>query len=254
MRTIAVTAIFIGFITGASHAGSISRGPESGPTSRDSTSLGQGSVWVPYQMGADSAGLSGSGTTVRYNPTGAVLETWRISGNVDGLKVDPSTGLVWALQGSAGDTALTLIDPVTNGTHGSSYMSTADRGFDDVVFSSGQVFLNPAAAIDPAMIQSLTSPAVVASILTAVNDQGSTRPISSGEFDLTGEADQPIVFVENRLQNAVNDAVSSADTGGYFVLADIGANTAYVLTIVGLSSFAFVMYWRKIRQPEGSHR
>jgi hypothetical protein len=81
-------------------------------TSPDSVTVGNGSVWVAYQNGADSAGASGSSTVVRYSLDGTVMNTWTIKGNVDGLKVDPTTGLVWALQNNDGNSALTVINPV----------------------------------------------------------------------------------------------------------------------------------------------
>lgn len=84
-------------------------------TSPDSIGFGDGSVWVSYQNGADSPGASGSGTVVCYSLAGAVINTWTIAGNVDGLRLDPS-GKVWALQNNDGNSALTVIDPTTNAT------------------------------------------------------------------------------------------------------------------------------------------
>src|ERR1700758_61262 len=84
-------------------------GTSVGATQPDSVSYGDGSIWVAYTNGADSTGLSGSSTIVRYSTTGAVQTSWSIAGNVDGLRVDPSTGLVWALQNNDGNSALTVI-------------------------------------------------------------------------------------------------------------------------------------------------
>src|SRR5271167_3888599 len=74
-----------------------------GGTSPDSVSFGDGSVWIAYQDGADSAGAKGASTVVRYSPSGAIVNQWTIGGNVDGLKVDPTSGLVWALQNNDGN-------------------------------------------------------------------------------------------------------------------------------------------------------
>ena len=95
-----------------------------GGTSPDSVTYGDGSVWIAYQNGADTAGASGSSTVVRYSPEGAIENTWTIKGNVDGLKVDPSTGLVWALQNNDGNSALTVINPTTNATTSYKYGSS----------------------------------------------------------------------------------------------------------------------------------
>src|SRR5579872_3057112 len=84
-------------------------------TSPDSVFFGDSSLWVAYQNGADSTGASGSSTVVRYSPTGSVLHTWTIAGNVDGLRIAPN-GQVWALQNNDGNSALTVINPATNAT------------------------------------------------------------------------------------------------------------------------------------------
>ena len=93
------------FTTGAAVSG----------TSPDSIMFALGSVWVSYQNGADSTGASGSSTVVRYSQSGAVQHTWSIAGNVDGLRIDPSNQ-VWAMQNNDGNSALTVINPTTNGT------------------------------------------------------------------------------------------------------------------------------------------
>src|SRR5271165_7621446 len=49
-------------------------------TSPDSVEVGLGSVWISYQNGADSTGLFGSSTVVRYSWTGAVQNTWSVAG------------------------------------------------------------------------------------------------------------------------------------------------------------------------------
>jgi DNA-binding beta-propeller fold protein YncE len=51
---------------------------------------------------------------VRYGFNGAVQDTFLIAGEVDGLKVNPVTGVVWALQNQDGNSTLSLIDPTTN--------------------------------------------------------------------------------------------------------------------------------------------
>ncbi|MBV8897366.1 MAG: hypothetical protein JO051_12700 [Acidobacteriaceae bacterium] len=196
-----------------------------GGTSPDSVLFGDGSVWIAYQNGADSAGASGSSTVVRYTPAGKVLNTWSIAGNVDGLRVDP-TGLIWAMQNNDGNSALTVINPLTNATtpysYGTSYTAngnSAGRGFDDAAFTKGQVFLsetNPGSGTDPVVVRlttGLTSPLQIAGVLnstltgtnlatgaqasTTITDSDSLILTPTGTLALTGEADQTIVFIQN---------------------------------------------------------
>src|SRR5208282_2809421 len=63
----------------------------------DSITNGDGSVWVEYANTGVSTG-GGASEIVRYSLGGAVQNMYAISGLVDGLKVNPVTGTVWALQ------------------------------------------------------------------------------------------------------------------------------------------------------------
>src|ERR1700674_4698692 len=83
-------------------------------TGPDSITLSRNSVWVSYTNGADSTGLSGSSTIVQYNLHGRVRHTYSIAGSVDGLKVDPRTGRVWALQNQDGNSTLSVINSKTH--------------------------------------------------------------------------------------------------------------------------------------------
>jgi hypothetical protein len=113
-------------------------------TGPDSVALGQHSVWISYTNGADSTGAGGSSTVVEYKLNGKIKQTYTIAGSVDGLKMDPETGLVWAMQNQDGNSTLTLIDPKTNTTTGPiSYAAESSvQGYDDVVFRFDKVFLS----------------------------------------------------------------------------------------------------------------
>jgi hypothetical protein len=235
VTSVGLLALFAAQVPAASiNASVFATGTAVSSTSPDSIVAGDGSVWVAYQNGADSAGASGSSTVVRYSPNATVLHTWTIAGNVDGLRIDPS-GQVWALQNNDGNSALTVINPVTNATtaftYGSSYTANGNslsRGFDDVQFRNGSTFLsetNPGSGTDPVILQLTTpllSPLQVAGILnstftgtnlatglpgsTTITDSDSLILNPAGDLVLTGEADQEIVFVHN--PGAVNQTAS----------------------------------------------
>src|SRR5215469_16762611 len=159
-------------------------------TGPDSITLGRNSVWVSYTNGADSTGLSGSSTIVQYKSNGQVRDTYSIAGSVDGLKVDPRTGHVWALQNQDGNSTLSLINPKTHTVAGPIpyAVKSATEGYDDVVFRWNQVFLsytNPTSPADPIiqLLQNGSDPLVVTPILL----MGAT-----GTNLATGEANQPI--------------------------------------------------------------
>ena len=141
-------------------------------TGPDSITLSRNSVWVSYTNGANSTGGSGSSTIVQYKLNGKVRSTYSIAGSVDGLKVDPRTGIVWALQNQDGNSTLSLIDPKEHTVTGPIpyAVQSSTQGYDDVVFRGDQVFLsytNPVGPTSPTiqLLQNGSDPLVVTPIL-----------------------------------------------------------------------------------------
>jgi hypothetical protein len=177
-----------------------------GANGPDSITIGNGSVWVAYTNGADSTGLSGSSTVVQYDLKGNIQHQYTIGGYVDGLKIEPRTGLIWAMQNQDGNSTLTLIDPAHGITPDSPLtyaVKSAVHGYDDVVFKGDQIFLsytNPAGPSDPTIQRLLnrTSPLVVTPVLT----MGAT-----GTNLATGQKNQPTT------QNDPDSLKSTPDGG-----------------------------------------
>jgi hypothetical protein len=194
-----------------------------GGTKPDSVTIGGGSVWIEYGNGADSVkppGTDGSSTIVQYGFNGAVLHTYSIAGSVDGLKYDPVTGKVWALQNQDDNSQLSIIDPTTHTVsaplkYGSPYVYGGGRGYDDVAFLNHNVYLsytNPASGTDP-VLQTLdqgNSPSGILTthtILTAAQegvpfppagpgpDTDSLKATPSGQLVLTSGADGSFTLI-----------------------------------------------------------
>jgi hypothetical protein len=132
--------------------------PFDGSTQPDSIATGDGFTFVEYGNGADSTGAGGSSTIVQYDKAGKIEFSYSITGSVDGLKFNPVTHELWALQNQDGNPTLTLIDPKTHTVSDPlSYAnSTGLRGYDDVVFEGNKVFLsytNPVNNGDPTVVQ-----------------------------------------------------------------------------------------------------
>lgn len=238
-----------------------------GGSAPDSVTLGGNALWVEYGNGASSSGGAGNSTIVQYSLSGAVLHTYSIAGSVDGLKYNPNTGQVWALQNQDANSALTIINPsngqLTSYTYGSFYSASATRGFDDVAFTGGKIFLsetNPAAPSDPVIVQltgSLSSPIQASTVQTLsgllATDADSLKSTPSGGLILSGEADNALNFITNpglanqsatsvALVTAAGAAAGSPDdtiiptaTAGTFYVADTAANVVYAITGSGLT-------------------
>jgi hypothetical protein len=186
-----------------------------GAAAPDSITTGDNSVWVEYGNGADSTGASGSSTIVQYSMTGSVEHTYSVSGLVDGLKFNPVTGMVWALQNNDGNSELSLINPATHTVSAPLVYASpsSTSGYDDVAFLNGKVYLsytNPAKPTDSVLqiLNQGNSPSgtlTTTSILTAQQtnplytsgtqpppDTDSLKTTPSGQLVLTSEGDGPL--------------------------------------------------------------
>src|ERR1700730_937001 len=80
------------------HIATLAKAP-TGDSAPDSVALANGDIWVAYTNGANSQGLfGGQSTVVEYDPSGHIDQSYTIPGYVDGLKFNPVTGDIWALQ------------------------------------------------------------------------------------------------------------------------------------------------------------
>lgn len=206
-----------------------------GGTQPDSVTAGNGSVWIEYGNGADSTGAGGSSTIVQYNAANGVIQhQYNISGLVDGLKIDPTTGLVWALQNNDANSTLSLINPTTHTvsaplSYGPPYQYTTPgplgRGYDDVAFDGSKVFLsytNPTSPTDPVVQQlnqghnptgALTTTNILTNAQTGTNsDTDSLKALPNGSLVLTSEGDGP-----GSGSNGVITLISEPGTAGQSV-------------------------------------
>ena len=187
-------------------------------TQPDSITTGDGSVWVEYGNGAVSTGGTGDSTIVQYSMSGTVQHVYTIPGLVDGLKFNPVTAMVWALQNNDGNSTLSLINPATHSASAPLmylsppyvYGANSGRGYDDVAFLDGKVYLsysNPVNPTDPVvqMLNQGNTPSgtlTTTSILTAHQtnplftsptqappDIDSLKSTPSGQLVLTSEGD-----------------------------------------------------------------
>jgi hypothetical protein len=106
------------------------------------------SVWIGYGNGVPPDGSSGSSNIVEYSPTGKVRRNLTVAGHNDGLRLDPETGLLWALQNEDANPKLVIIHRAT-GVQSTplSLKPVNGGGYDDVAFTNGRAYVsasNPA--------------------------------------------------------------------------------------------------------------
>ena len=204
----------------------------SGSSQPDSIAVDGANVYVGYGNGVAKDGSDGlSSTIVQYTSTGSLVRSFSVPGHNDGLKVDPSTHLVWSLQNEDGNPNLVVIDPLA-GTQKNYTFAAAPAnggGYDDLVFLGGKVFLSESAPASdpntaPAVVEATlgTSTVTVSPVLlgnaTATNlathrhvtlnlqDPDSMTADPSGSLVLTSQADDEIVTIKH--PGAANQSVT----------------------------------------------
>jgi hypothetical protein len=239
-----------------------------GYSAPDSIAVDNGSVWVGYGNGLNGDGTIGTTTTigtstiVQYSTTGAVLNTYIVSGHNDGLKIDPTTHSVWALQNEDSNSNLVVINPTTHlqaqynvgtGPHGG--------GYDDIVFLNGNVYFSASApnftgpintlpVIVSAALNTTTHTVATTTILNSSASLNLTDPDSMiadphGRLLLDGQSDSKLILLSNPgALNQVAMALSLSSPGisgvnvddtlftptgatGCLLVTDRGANAVY---------------------------
>jgi hypothetical protein len=175
----------------------------------DSIAVGKDRIFIGFGNGVAKDGSDGkSSTIVEYTMDGSVVRTFSVRGHNDGLKIDPRTKLLWALQNEDGNPALTIINPQTGTQQDFTFGPTAHGGgYDDIVFRNGQVFLS---ASNPQSDPN-TAPAVVRATLS-----GSTvlvAPVFAGNATATDQITETPVTL-----NLQDPDSMTTDPGGDLLL------------------------------------
>jgi hypothetical protein len=137
----------------------------------DSIAAVDGRIFIGFGNGAAPDGSDGkSSTIVEYDTNGNVITTYSVVGHNDGLKVNPQTRQLWAMQNEDGNPNLVIIDPVSRSQTVYTFGPTPHGGgYDDIAFRGQDVFVS---ASNPANNPN-TGPAIVRAQLS-----GSTVTVS----------------------------------------------------------------------------
>jgi len=244
-------------------------GPLAGSTAPDSIAVVGKHVWVAYGNNGNPDGSKGAKSQiVEYNAAGKVKRNLTVTGHNDGLRLDPTTHQLWALQNEDANPNLVVIDPITGFTVQYTFAAKPPHGggYDDMVFTNGAVYIsasNPTLdakgnSIGPAIVRATLVAAshtvevtpVVSGTPNAVNipfgtvsqlnltDPDSMILTPSGEVLLDDQADGQLVFVSTVPLRVlpllgtvkVDDTVFAKSRHGVLLVADRDANTIYAVT------------------------
>lgn len=223
-------------------------------------------IWVGYQNVTAKDGTDGkSSTVVEYDRHGRVERTFSVPGHCDGLRIDPTTHVVWASSNEDGNPGLVSIDPGTGVVTQYAFPPTVHGGgFDDMGFVNGKMFIsasNPtlnASGVNvfPALDEvsflgtnviltpALAGNATAIDLTTAAPamldlvDPDSITIDPAGELVLVNQAGSELIFVGNpglssqkvsRLPVAtqLDDTVWATSAEGQLLVVDGKTNTIY---------------------------
>jgi hypothetical protein len=112
--------------------------PPAGATAPDDLAISANGkrLWVGYGNGVDTTGKGGPSNVVEYDiASGVVLKNISIPGHLDGLKINPVTGDVWATENEDGNPTLAVINHESGAFKIYRFDPTLiTGGFDDLVF------------------------------------------------------------------------------------------------------------------------
>jgi hypothetical protein len=139
-------------------------------------------VWVGYGNGGNSDGSNGAKSQiVEYSSAGKVKRNLTVTGRNDGLRLDPTTHQLWALQNEDSNPNLVVIDPATGFTVKYTFADKPPHGggYDDIVFTKGAVYLSASNPTLDAKGNSI-GPSIVRATLVAANHTVEVTPVLSG--------------------------------------------------------------------------
>lgn len=148
-----------------------------GSSAPDSIAVLRDHVFVGYGDGNAPDGSDGKSTqVVDYAMDGTINYTYTLKGHNDGLKVDPSTHRLWALQNEDANANLVIIDAKTHQQKHYTFGPTLHGGgYDDLVFRGCKVYIS---ASNPANNPN-TGPAIVSARLDGSSVE--VKPVLAGE-------------------------------------------------------------------------
>ena len=237
----------------------------------DSIAAVGGHIFIGFGNGVATDGSDGkSSTIVEHDRNGNVLKTYSVVGHNDGLKVDPKTKNLWAMQNEDGNPNLVIIDPVSGSQTVYTFGPTPHGGgYDDIAFQGNDVFIsasnpsnNPNNA--PAIVRATISGSMVnvspvllgTAIATDIptdtpltlnlQDPDSMRFDAFGDLVLDSQADGELIILHhagafdqsvyhlaltlNGATTQIDDTVYAASSHGVILVSDLGGETIYSIS------------------------
>jgi hypothetical protein len=240
-------------------------------TQPDSITSNNSAIFIGYgNGGAPNGSTSIPSTLVEYDFNGNVLNKVFVPGHNDGLKINPQTGDLWALQNEDGNATLVIYNAQNFTAKQKYFLGTGPHGggYDDIVFLNGNVYFSASNPLnnpnnEPAIVQftsngdsftlapvlygnaSATDIPTGQRVVLNLQDPDSMTFNPGGDIVLDSQADGELVVVHNPGTNqkvfrvlltaggnstTVDDTVFLTSSAGVMLVADRDGETVYAIT------------------------
>jgi hypothetical protein len=199
----------------------------------DSITFNATSVFVGYGNGGHADGSGGAmSNIVEYDMTGKQLNNTVVVGHNDGLRIDPATGDLWAIQNEDANPTLIIID-LKNGKQTTFNLGIGPNGggtgphgggYDDVIFGDGSVFFSASA---PTLTPD-TAPAIVS--VKVKGKKVTLTGVMNGNADATDVTDG-----DQGMLNLTDPDSMTFDPNGEIVMTSQGDGELIIVRHPGLS-------------------
>lgn len=237
----------------------------------DSIAVRGDRIFIGFGNGAAPDGSDGKSSTINeYDRNGNVLWSYSVKGHNDGLKVDPGSKNLWAMQNEDGNPNLVIIDPTTHIQKVYTFGPTAHGGgYDDIAFSGHDVFIsasnpqlnpNTAAAIvraqlsggvvnvSPVMLGNATAIDIPTDTPVTLNlqDPDSMKFDSFGDLVLDSQSDGELIILHhpgavdqtvyhvaltlNGAATQIDDTIYATASHGVILVSDRDGETIYAIS------------------------
>lgn len=238
-------------------------------TAPDSIVVNGSHVFVGYQnVTAKDCTDTNSSTIVEYNMDGSTVKTFSIPGHNDGMRLDPTTGLLWATSCEDGNPKLVTIDTSTGTITPYTFPPTPHGGgYDDLCFVNGMTFIaasnpnvnaagvnvfpaidkitlsNGKATLTPVLMGNASATDLIANTKVSLNevDPDSMTVDSKGDLVLVNQAGNELVLLKNPgtpqqqvsripVGDQLDDTVWATSTTGRLLVSDASGKIVWIST------------------------
>lgn len=180
-------------------------------------------VFIGYQnVTAKDCTDTNSSTVVEYKLDGSVVKTFSVPGHNDGLRVDPSTHLLWATSCEDGNPKLVTIDPASGTITPYTFPKTPHGGgYDDVYFLNGTAFI---VASNPTLDKNGNNVYPALDKITLSNGKAELTPVLMGNASAT----DTIAKSQVTLNEVDPDSLTVDNQGDLVLVNQAGSELVYI--------------------------